>query len=245
VRDRLFTGTDVAEALAAAARTLGLPQRELRYVVLDVGRRGGMGLQPTLARVAVLLQEQAPARSRALPDPESSSRREEPGDVRAGIRGVVRSMAEAAGAELSCEMEEHESVLLVELRGPGCSAFYGEDAAGEPLRALEHLLLRMYGESLRPLGLRVRCEGFRERREVAIGERARRLAAEVRASGEAVELEPMNAYERRLVHIALQDEAGVGTHSVGEGSVRRVRIERVADQGGASDVPADEGRHAG
>ena len=74
-------------------------------------------------------------------------------------------------------------MLVVELRGPGCSVLYGADADGEPLRAVEHLLLRMFGEALRPQGLRVRCEGFRERREAALGARARQLAADVRESG--------------------------------------------------------------
>ena len=84
----------------------------------------------------------------------------------------------------------------------------------------------MYGEPLRPRVLRVRCEGFRERRDLAIGEEARALAAEVRRSGEPRTLEPMNAYERRIVHVALQDEADVRTFSVGEGAERRVTIAR-------------------
>ena len=112
----------------------------------------------------------------------------------------------------------------MQLLGSGSSFFYGEDGNGEPLRALEHLLQRMYGEALRPRVLRLRCEGFRERRDQALGEAARALAAEVRACGEPRALAAMNAYERRIVHVALQDEPGIRTFSVGEGAERRVTI---------------------
>lgn len=250
MRDRLFTGSSVAEALAAASHLLGLPQRELRYVVLDEGSAGGRGLQATPARVAVLLQEAAPRVATVRDERVSEGpRREQPaGDVKAGIRGVVRALADAAGSEVACEIEEHESVLLVELRGAGCGALYGEDADGEPLRALEHLLLRMYGEALRPLALRLRCEGFRERREAALGARARRLAEQVRATGETCALEPMNAYERRLVHLALEAEAGVCTRSIGEGSARRVQIvaegQATAEPGEGEQGPGGEGHDA-
>ena len=59
MKDRVFTGQDVDEALASAAASLGLPMRELRYVVLDPGTAAARGLKPTPAQIAVLLQEQA------------------------------------------------------------------------------------------------------------------------------------------------------------------------------------------
>jgi spoIIIJ-associated protein len=220
----------VDEALGAAAQALGLPQRELRYVVLDAGSAGGRGLGPTPARVAVLLQEAARPAAEASEDrADGAGQPAAGGDVRAGIRATVRSMAEAAHLELDCELREEEEAILVELHGAGCGALYGEDADGEPLRALEHLLLRMYGEALRPQYLRVRCEGFRERREQGLAERARRIAAHVREQGVPQALEPMNAYERRLVHIALEGVPGVRTESRGEGSARRVQIVPVVD----------------
>jgi crotonobetainyl-CoA:carnitine CoA-transferase CaiB-like acyl-CoA transferase len=53
VKDRVFSGPDVEEALAVAAASLGLPRSGLRYVVLDPGSAGGRGLMPTPARVAI------------------------------------------------------------------------------------------------------------------------------------------------------------------------------------------------
>jgi predicted RNA-binding protein Jag len=56
VRDQVFSGQDVDDALAVAAATLGLPRAELRYVVLDAGSPAARGLKPTPARIAVMLE---------------------------------------------------------------------------------------------------------------------------------------------------------------------------------------------
>ena len=60
MKDRVFSGPDVDEALAVAAASLGLPRAGLRYVVLDAGTAGGRGLKPTPAKIAVLLEESPP-----------------------------------------------------------------------------------------------------------------------------------------------------------------------------------------
>jgi spoIIIJ-associated protein len=230
VRDRLFGGTDVEEALASAAAALGLPVAELRYVVLEAGTAGGRGLKPTPARIAVLIQE-------AAADPGGRSdgaRREQPlaqpvrpapeADTRASLRALVRAVAEAGALEIEAEIEETEEAVVLQLRGRDSSFFHGEDGRGDVLFAFEHLLQRIHGQALHPLALRVRCEGFRERRDQALAEEAQRLAEAVRADGEPRTMEPLNAYERRIVHLALQDAPGVTTFSVGEGRDRRVTV---------------------
>jgi len=112
----------------------------------------------------------------------------------------------------------------VRLRGADLSFFIGKDGRGEVLRATEHLLQRLYGAALQPRALRLTGDGFRERRDQALAEEARRIAEEVRRDGQPRTMAPQNAYERRLVHVALQDEPGVVTYSVGEGSSRRVTV---------------------
>ena len=71
-------------------------------------------------------------------------------------------------------------------------------------------------------------EGYRKRREEQLREIARRVASRVKASGQAVTLEPMLAYERRIVHLAVQDAPGVKTESVGVDPNRRVVISSTA-----------------
>jgi spoIIIJ-associated protein len=242
VKDRLFSGTDVEEALASAAASLGLPIAELRYVVLEAGTVAGRGLKPTPARIAVLIQETpAPSPSGGRPPGESrapstpSSRQGPAPDARASLRALVRAVAEAGALELEAEIEETEDALILQLRGPDTSFFVGEDGRGEALLALEHLLQRIHGQALYPLALRVRCEGFRERRDLALAEEARRLAEEVRSDGQPRTFPPLNAYERRIVHLALQEAPDVTTFSVGEGRDRRVTVAPKSTEPPASD----------
>jgi len=222
VKDRLFSGPDVDEALAVAAASLGLPRAELRYVVLEAGTAGGRGLKPTPARIAVLLRElhhpAEPPRDRVEPAPAP------PEDPRAGLRETIRAVAEAGGLDVEAEVEESEGAVVVRLRGPDLPFFLGPEGRGEVLRATEHLLQRLHGTALQPRALRLTAEGFRERRDLALAEEARRLAEAVRADGQSRAMEPLNAYERRVVHVALQGEPGVTTYSVGEGSARRVTV---------------------
>ena len=70
----------------------------------------------------------------------------------------------------------------------------------------------------------VDIDGYKRRREEALAEIAQRTSAEVRDYGQAVELSPMPAAERRIIHLALQDDPELTTESVGDGPSRRVRI---------------------
>ena len=96
---------------------------------------------------------------------------------------------------------------------------------GETLQALQYLLNVMassrYGND-QVFGIDI--EGYRRRREQSLVEMARRVAQEVRDTGDVITLEPMPAAERRIVHLALQEEPGVRTESVGQGVNRQVEV---------------------
>ena len=108
------------------------------------------------------------------------------------------------------------------LAGPACELLLGDEAAG--LRALEHLLQRIWGRGDEPRRLRVDCAGYRERRDEALRVQAHALAVAVRQDGVARTTDPLNAYERRVIHVTLDAESGVRTYSVGEGRDRRVTV---------------------
>jgi spoIIIJ-associated protein len=225
VKDRVFSGPDVEEAIAVAAASLGLPRAELRYVVLDAGTAGGRGLKPTPARIAVFLQEPAvpTAHDRRPEGPPAGPPPPAP-DPLTRLRDTIRAVAEAGGLDVVAEVEESEEAVVVRLRGADQAFFLGPEGRGDVLRATEHLLQRLCGAALQPRALRLTCEGFRERRDEALAVEARRLAEAVRADGQPRVMEPLNSYERRVVHVALQGEAGVTTYSVGEGADRRVTV---------------------
>ncbi len=97
---------------------------------------------------------------------------------------------------------------------------------GETLGALQYLLnvitRHHYGEANHVFAVDV--EGYKRRREHSLVEMARRVAAEVRDTGDVITLEPMKPAERRIVHLALSEEPGVTTESVGSGNARQVEV---------------------
>lgn len=219
MRDQVFSGRDVDEALSAAARALGIPPDQLRHVVLDAGvpAKGNAAGRP--AQVAVLLDR---GRAQAPPAPSAP---EPPGvDPRGQVRALIRALAEAADIDVEVEVEgAPETTLRVRILGSGCGFFLEQD--GEVLEALQHLLQRAL--SLRqegPARLVLECEGYRERRDAALQAEALEIAAAVRSDGQARLLGPLNSYERRIVHVALAEDPGIRTFSVGEGADRRVTI---------------------
>jgi spoIIIJ-associated protein len=218
VSDRAFTGRDVPEALAAASRALGVPADRLHYVVLEGGTPGGHGIGGTPARIAVLVDAAASApRDTGAAPPAGPPL--EPGPV---LRALVRSLAEAAGVDLAAEIEEGGGALTVRLEGPGCPMLLEED--GEVLRALEHLLQRAASRPGARQRVVVICPGYRDTRDEGLRAEALALAAAVRGDGQPRETRPLNAYERRIVHVTVAQEPGLRTYSVGEGADRRVTV---------------------
>ena len=98
---------------------------------------------------------------------------------------------------------------------------------GETLDVLQYILRMMVAHLAGEfIPLTVDVGGYKESREKEIEELATLMAENVKKSDYPQELRPMNAYERRLVHVALKDFKGVKVFSIGEGELRRVRIEK-------------------
>src|SRR5688500_3738342 len=110
MKDQVFTGRTVAEAVEVAGRTLGLAPDAIRYVILEREAAGMLGIGGTPARIAVLLESRgAPGpterREAARPEGARSERAaEKPRDVQAGIRSFVRELAEVGELDLTAEV---------------------------------------------------------------------------------------------------------------------------------------------
>jgi len=96
---------------------------------------------------------------------------------------------------------------------------------GETLASLQYLVNTIVSKGgNKPPVFGLDIEGYRRRREQMLVDLAREIAQEVRETGDVITLEPMPAYERRIVHIALREEPGVKTESVGSGDDRQVEV---------------------
>jgi spoIIIJ-associated protein len=224
MKDQVFDGATVEEAVKAASRALAIPVERLRHVVLDPGTEAARGLTARPARIAILLV--APAGPASAP-PASEPSAATPGTpdaaaVGAAIRELIRELARAADTDLAGEVTITDEAIRVRLEGQGKDLLLADE--GDVLEALEYLLQLMYRRAIDPRRLVVDCEGYRADRDRALYEEAMAVAAAVAGDGVSRKMRALNSYERRIVHAALTDHPAVRTYSVGEGGERRVTV---------------------
>jgi spoIIIJ-associated protein len=147
-------------------------------------------------------------------------------DLEAGV-GVLRDLLALMGVEAEVALDASPRQEGIEVLGPDLGALIGR--GGENLVALQQITSAITSRRVgRTVHVPLDIEGYRRRREEQLREIARRVASRVKASGQAVTLEPMLAYERRIVHLAVQEQPGIKTESVGMDPNRRVVISSTA-----------------
>ncbi len=239
------TGKNEEAAIAAALRELGLSRDEVSVEVLELAKPGFLGIGGTPAKVKVSYE--APDEEPAVAVPAAPERGDDPvdeaveedeapapvmaavaapaGDDRAEkivgfLTGLLERMEVNAVPQVSVDEEGN---YLVELVGEGLGAVIGR--RGETLDAIQQLTgyAVNHGQQRR-VRVRVDAEGYRSKREESLERMARRVADKVVRYRRNMTLEPMNAYERHVVHTALQDYPGVTTYSVGVEPNRRTVV---------------------
>ncbi len=145
------------------------------------------------------------------------------------IKGIVLDLINKMGfeAELSLKetfsAENEQGNLVVEIRSPESKFLIGKK--GSTLIALQHIVKLLAKNKLgKSVSFIVDVDGYRQQHEDYIRRVANEVAQEVVLNGRAATLEPMNGYERRLVHLELEKNPEVKTESIGEGEERKVVI---------------------
>lgn len=150
--------------------------------------------------------------------PEQGPESEKAGVVRAWCARVV----ELAKLQLEIRTEENETQIIVRLFGGDARLL--TEHHGELLDAIQVLSNKsLVGRNVEK-EIELNCEAFKERRTEQLAEKARELADRVRANGREQLLPAMTPIERRIVHLTLQEDAGVTTESRGDGFYKRVAI---------------------
>jgi spoIIIJ-associated protein len=213
----------VEEAVARGASELGVGEDQVQVEILDEGTRGVMGMGARQARVRLtMLAEQRPASSEEVEDAGDPGLR--------SAREVVEKLLSLMGADgrvtarWATEFDpDLPRPILVDVQGKDLSLLIGR--RGETLRALQYITRLITSRELGESGLVViDVEGYRARREQQLRRLARNMAEQAKQTGRTLSLEPMPAFERRIIHLELRDDADVTTESVGEGDSRKVTI---------------------
>jgi len=252
LRGEEFTGRTVEEAIERGLLELGRKRSEVDIEILERGKPANMlGMGGVDARVLLSFteDERAPEPEPVIDEREVPRR---PDAIRAAAdRAADRSADEAEEAppafaeelalglpvlkallekmdvEADVTLDDRPGMEGLEVGGADLGALIGR--GGENLVALQQIVSAITSKSVgRTVHVPVDVEGYRRRREEQLREIARRVAGRVKTTGQAVTLEPMLAYERRIVHLAVQDQPGIKTESVGMDPNRRVVISSTA-----------------
>lgn len=205
-REVICVAKTVEEAIEKGLKELGVTADAAEHEILEQPKKGFLGFGEVLAKVKVSCETTGEDKAVEF------------------VKTLLGNMEIQADVEVRDTDDGGRRIVIV-----------GEDAGmlighhGETLDALQYLVNltanRAEGEEKngRPR-LSVDIENYREKREDALRSLARRMAGRVRRSGRAMSLEPMNPYERRIIHSEVQKIDGVTTYSVGQDDDRKIVI---------------------
>lgn len=196
------TAKTVEEAITDALAYLDATRDEVEIEVLDEGAKGFLGIGSKPARVLVTKKF----------DPVSTA------------KDFLREVFAAMGmiVEVKAKLKDNRQ-LFIDLKGENMGILIGK--RGQTLDSLQYLvnLVINKGES-QFISVNLDTENYRQRRKDTLEGLAHNLAKKVKATRRSVILEPMNPYERRIIHSCLQNDRFVGTHSEGDEPFRYVVI---------------------
>jgi len=239
------TGKTVAEALAAAVKQLGCSENDVDYEVLNAPSKGFLGIfgvkaakiRVTAKALSVStdvagkddpIQENIKSEGLSADQNDSVVQEEEPvvsaTEQMARAEKFLREVFAAMGIEVTWEQENNEEGVIFDLKGENLGILIGKH--GQTLDSLQYLinLAANRGVSEDRLRIILDIEGYRARREETLMRLAGHLAEKACRIGEEVHLEPMNRHERKIIHMALQDNRRVSTYSAGDEPRRYVVI---------------------
>ena len=241
------TGKTVDEAVTAALIELGVSSDQVNIEIVDEGTKGILGLFSKEAKVRVSLKssdqgetvekeieeevakELEPIQSEIDSFSEGSDQADEP----VGERNpeaidkaceFLTNVLEAMGTQSHVKAEySDDNILNVDIEGDGMGVIIGK--RGNTLDSLQYLTTLVVNKgSESHVRVKLDTENYRERRQQTLESLAINLAKKVKKTGKRVILEPMNPYERRIIHSTLQSDPMIETHSEGEEPYRKVVI---------------------
>ena len=195
------TGKTYEEALMAGLAQMGLPSEKVDVEVLEEGTKGFLGIGAEPYKL-LLTKKDTPA-------------------IRA--EEFLKNVTELMGLTVTFEITETEEALLINMQGDNQGILIGH--RGETLDAIQQLTnYAVNTGSDKRIRIQMDAENYRAKREQSLESLAGKVAAKVAKYRRSVTLEPMNAYERHVIHAALQDVKGVTTYSIGTEPNRRVVV---------------------
>jgi spoIIIJ-associated protein len=211
-------GRNVEEAVQKACELLQTSREDLDVEILENGSSGFLGIGARKAQIRATRKEAAPAAARKT-DPSPAAENGLGEKAQTALKGLLGHL----DMEARVELKEDEERIYLNIQGDGGGLLIGRK--GQTLDALEYLVNKMVHKNQEgKKRIVVDTENYRTRREDSLVKLAQRLGEKARQLGRPVTISPMNAHDRRIVHLALQNDRSLRTRSTGAGLYRKVII---------------------
>ena len=200
-----YKGKNVEEAVTNACIDLGITTEKLEYDVIEKGTNGflGIGSKPAVIK----------ARKNETPEDI----------VREFLSKVFEAMELTVKLDIDMKEDEKENTINIDIVGDDVGILIGK--RGQTLDSLQYLVsLVVNKDSDKFIRVKLDTENYRERRKATLENLAKNIAIKVKRIRKPVALEPMNPYERRIIHSALQNDKYCTTRSEGEEPYRHVVV---------------------
>ena len=204
-KELIVTAKTVEEAKVKAAAELGVAEEEIEFTVIEEGKRGFFGIGASDAKVQAIYTVKGADIALEF------------------IRKMIADM-ELEGLTVAMKPGNNDDTVIT-VDGEGAGLLIGHH--GDTLDSLQYLAnlaanKKVKGEKRDYVKVTLDVEGYRAKREEALRTLARRMAGKVLKGKKSVMLEPMNPYERRIIHSEVQGIEGVSTNSIGSENNRRI-----------------------
>lgn len=246
------TGKSLEEAITNACLELGTTSDDIEYDVIEKGSNGFLGIGSKDARIKAwkkgykpaILEEAAPVKEETVvseaPKAEDvvEAKAEATAEVKTETKATLsneeierristflNNMFKAMNMDVDVKIsfDEVEESVNVELLGEGMGVLIGK--RGQTLDSIQYLTSLVVNKGKEKyVRIKIDTENYRNRRKETLESLAKNIAYKVKRSRRAVSLEPMNPYERRIIHSTLQNDKFVSTKSEGEEPFRHVVV---------------------
>ena len=217
-------GKTTTEAIENGLKQLKVSKKDVNIKVIEEDKRSFFSiLAPKVVKVELTVKEESVRKSQKREETEIHLSEEDFKKAEANIKEFLDNFIKGLKEELTYRISLNQGIVQVEMEGKNAGFLIGY--RGETLYALQTLLTSVANKGVEErVVLRLDIENYKAKREKTLEDLAKRTAQTVMRTGKTITLERMQAYERKIIHSALQDNKKICTDSTGVEPRRRVVI---------------------
>ena len=213
-------GKTTSEAIEKGLKELNLHRDQVEIRVLEQEKRSFFDiLAPRVVKVELTVKEKLQKEEKILTEEDLE-------ETKNNVEKFIKEFLKNLGEEYKYDINIEKNEINVKIDGGNSGTLIGY--RGETLNALQHILSLIANKhTSAKVRVLLNVDGYKEKREKTLEELALKVSKTVIRTNKSITLEPMNAYERKIIHSKLQDMTDIRTHSIGEEPHRRIVIEKV------------------